>query len=292
MGDEHDPNGSSEVRGALRGHNALLAEHLVSLADPDDGSLGQEDHVRGLVGRLVRCVVELLEVQAGLTLLDTRGQLRHVTSSSDSVAGLERMQLRDGEGPCVLATRTGVPAMFSVEPALSVDAAKTAPTGEQAGGGGVPVPDPGPRWPAFGAALAAEGFHFVYSVPMQAQNQVIGALTLFGSDSAGMSNNDQRIARALAVCASSSLVRRRTLDETSLLVEQLRTALQTRVVIEQAKGVLAALGGTDVEAAFNALRTYSRNSNARLHDVARAVVQRELQAHEVLRALYGGDVQA
>lgn len=277
MSESHD---QSTGAGPPATDSALLAEHLAGLADPTAEGLGQEEHVQWLMGRLVACSVEMLGVQAGLMLLDRKGELRHATSSNEDVAALERLQLRLEDGPCIVAARTARPVMFTLARRQTADGAEGAAHLDSA------------DWPDFGAALDEAGFRFVYSVPMHARGQTVGAMSLFGTDEEGLSWDRRRIAQAMASCASSALLQRRTLDETVLLSEQLRIALRSRIVIEQAKGVLSALGDIDVEAAFTAMRTYARNSNARLHEVAAAVVRREVAARDVLRSVYGGDVPA
>jgi AmiR/NasT family two-component response regulator len=100
----------------------------------------------------------------------------------------------------------------------------------------------------------------------------IGALNLLSVTQAPMEEADVIVARAFADLATLSIVQHRATAEAQLLNEQLSGALTSRVVIEQAKGVISERAGVDLAEAFSRLRAYARNSNLRLTDVAEAAV--------------------
>lgn len=254
--------GEESTSGASRnaaGNDALLAQRLVSLAD----TLVDDYDVVDLLDRLVHTCLELLPVeQAGLMLLTSGQELRLVASSAKSVRRLERFQLDHAEGG---------PSVECVH------------TGEAVGADDLTVPNE--RWPKFAATAAAAGFRSVFVVPMRLRGDIIGALTMFVSREAPLTRNDRRLARALADVATIGILQQRSLHRASLLAEQLQMALNSRIVIEQAKGVLAEHAGVDMDVAYAALRTFSRNSNLKLSEVAASVVSRLRDPDEVLRAL-------
>ena len=257
-GDMGEESASGASRNAAGGE-ALLAQRLVSLAD----TLVDDYDVVDLLDRLVHTCLELLPVeQAGLMLLTSGKELRLVASSHKTVRRLERFQLDHAEGgPSVECVHTGE--------AVGVDdlAARSE------------------RWPKFARAASAAGFRSVYVVPMRLRGDIIGGLTLFLTREAPLTRTDRRLARALADVATIGILQQRSLHRASLLAEQLQTALNSRIVIEQAKGVLAEHAGVDMDVAYTALRTFSRNSNLKLNEVAASVVSRQRDPEEVLSAL-------
>ena len=255
MGDDY-PTGASRNAAGVK---ALLAQRLVSLAD----TLVDDYDVVDLLDRLVHTCIELLPVeQAGLMLHTPTQELRLVASSHKDVRRLERLQLEHPEGgPSVECASTGEPA--------GID----------------DITDEACPWPTFAKATAEAGYRSVYAVPMRLREEVIGALTLLVSENTPLSPNERRLAKALADVATIGILQQRSLHRASLLAEQLQTALNSRIVIEQAKGVLAEHGSVDMDTAYAALRTFSRNSNLKLTDVARSLVARQRDPDEVLRAL-------
>jgi len=254
--DDDIPSG---VPNTAAGSEALLAQRLVSLAD----TLVDDYDVVDLLDRLVHTCLELLPVeQAGLMLLTSGKELRLVASSDKTVRRLERFQLDHAEGgPSVECVATGE--------AVGVD----------------DLSGPNERWPKFARTAAAAGFRSVYVVPMRLREDIIGGLTLLVTREAPLTRNDRRLARALADVATIGILQQRSLQRASLLAEQLQTALNSRVVIEQAKGVLSEHAGIDMDVAYAALRTFSRNSNLKLSEVAASVVSRQRDPDEILSAL-------
>ncbi|GAA4381798.1 GAF and ANTAR domain-containing protein [Nocardioides caricicola] len=246
----------SSVRQGLRG--ALLSERFVALAD----TLVADYDVVELLEGLIQSCVDVLDVdEGGLLLADQRGNLQVVAASNEATRLVELLQLQSDEGPCLECVATGVAVSA---PDLSAERE---------------------RWPTFASAAISVGFSAVHALPMRLRDETIGALNLFTSQvRPGLEPEDLRIAQALADVATIGILQQRVLSRTSLLAEQLQTALNSRVVVEQAKGVLAERGRLDMQAAFDRLRQYARSHNERLSDVAGRVVQGELAPDTVLGA--------
>jgi transcriptional regulator with GAF, ATPase, and Fis domain len=223
----------------------LLSETFVELTDTMVADFDVIDFLHVLTDRSVR----LLDVSAaGLLLADPRGELRVVAASSEAARLLELFQLQNDQGPCLDCFRTG-------KPVWAEDLYAQAQ-----------------RWPRFAAAARQSGFAAVQALPMRLRDQVIGALNLFRGSSGAFDPGDVRIGQALADVATISLLHERSVRQSDVLNEQLLTALNSRVVIEQAKGKLAERLGLDMEQAFVLLRDYARNHNLRLAELAQAFI--------------------
>jgi len=221
-----------------------LADVFVELADTlvDDFDVIEFMHV------LTERCVQLLSVSAaGLLLTDQRGTLQVVAASTERTRLLELFQLQTDQGPCLDCFRTGQPV--SVADLTSVG-----------------------RWPKFAAAAAEAGFVAVHAVPMRLRSEVIGALNLFDTQPHALDDGTLRIGQALADVATIGLLQQRAIQRRDLLTEQLQTALNSRVLIEQAKGVLAERHQVDVAQAFALLRNSARSHNRRLSDLSQAIV--------------------
>ena len=205
-----------------------------------------------------RCVT-LLEIDAaGLMLADQRGTLHATAASAENARLLELFELQTDAGPCLDAFRTG-------EPVVNADLHANEH-----------------RWPRFAEAAEAAGYVSVHALPLRLRSTVIGALNLFCAQLGSLSEEDIRTGQALADVATIGILAQRNLQQAELLTTQLQTALNSRVTIEQAKGVLAERHKITVDEAFALLREYSRSHNRLLSDVARDVATRALAAAELL----------
>jgi GAF domain-containing protein len=201
----------------------------------------------------------LLDVEAaGLLLADQRGVLHVMAASSDVTTHLETFQLQREEGPCLECYQTGSRVLV---PDLSREES---------------------RWPVFAPAAAAAGFASVHALPMRLRDKVLGALGLFGSKAGALSTDDLNLAQALAHVASVALVADKALSDQTAISEQLQSALTSRIILEQAKGVIAERGDLEMDAAFTALRRYARDHNEKLSEVAHGIVSRALPPAAVL----------
>jgi GAF domain-containing protein len=195
-----------------------------------------------------RCV-ELLEVDAaGILLTDQQDHLQLIAASTPRTEELELFQLQNDQGPCVDCFTTGEPVMCGD--------LRVAPQ----------------RWPAFTAAAEVAGFVGVHALPMRLRDRVIGALNLFTTTAGDLTPATTALGRALADVATISILSERAAREQDLLSQQLQSALNTRVIIEQAKGTLAERRGLSMDQAFNLMRGYARRNQRRLTDVALAVI--------------------
>jgi GAF domain-containing protein len=185
---------------------------------------------------------------AGLLLADPHGQLQFMAASDERAELLELFQVQSHEGPCQDCFREAVPV-------VNADLREAAD-----------------RWPLFAPRAVAAGFRSVHAFPMRLRQDVIGALNLFGTDVGRMEPGDVRTVQALADVATIGLLQERTVRKGEVLTEQLQGALNSRVIIEQAKGAIAQMRGCSVDEAFTLLRGHCRNHNLRLSDVAQAVV--------------------
>jgi GAF domain-containing protein len=228
---------------------ALLARTFVEVAD----SLVDDFDVVELLTRLADRCVELFDVgAAGLMLVAPDGDLRVMASSSEAMRVLELFELQTHEGPCLDCHRTG-------QPVLNQDLASVSG-----------------RWPRFAAEALAAGFHSVQALPLRLRGTVIGALNIFQLEPGEMPPADIDAAQALADVATIAILSHRASLEAQVLNEQLNTALNSRVVIEQAKGMIAERSSLNMEQSFAMLRAYARNHNLRLQAVARDVIDGSL----------------
>jgi GAF domain-containing protein len=242
---------------ATNGREQALAETFVLLAD----TLVDDYDVVDLLDRLVAACVNLLSVDAaGLLLDDQRGNLAVVASTNDTARLLDVLQLQSNEGPCLDCVRNGT-IIASSDLAVDVDA----------------------RWPRFAPAALAAGFRSVAAIPMRLRDQTVGGLTMLRTRAEPMPAGDERLAQALADVATIGILQRRSAHRSAMLAEQLQHALNSRVVIEQAKGVLAEHNNLSMEVAFEQLRRYARDHNAKLSDVALSVVRGTLDAGALRR---------
>lgn len=254
----------SEVNEPDTGREQLLIRAFVELAD----TLVDDYDVIDLLDRLVSYSVGLLAADAaGILLADTRGELRVVAASNEESTTLELLQLQADEGPCVDCVRAGVPV--SVTDLAEVE----------------------DRWPRFSAAIATRGtYRSVHALPLRLRGVAIGGLNLFHRRPGALPPADLALGQALADVATIGILQERAIRRGEVLQEQLQNALNSRIIIEQAKGVLAQYGDLSMDLAFDRLRRYSRDRNLRLSEVARQIIDQGL-AQAVLAATSGATTQ-
>jgi GAF domain-containing protein len=225
---------------------AVLARTFVELAD---NLVDQFDVVELLTLLTDRCVEVLGVAAAGLMLVAPEGDLRVVASSSEEMRLVELFEIQSQEGPCPDAYRTGEP---SVNHDLTVD---------------------NPRWARFAPVALKAGFRSVHALPMRLRGVTIGALNLFRTSQGLFDDADVIAAQALADVATIGILQHRAAIQDHIVNEQLNHALNSRIMIEQAKGMLAERNGLNMADAFTWLRNHARSHNLRLVDVARSVVE-------------------
>ena len=224
------------------------ADVVRSFVEMADTLVDDYDVVDLLTGLADRCVSLLGVSAAGVMLVSPGGRLGLAASSSEAMRLLELFELQAQEGPCLDAFRTGE---------------RVEQENLDAGSG---------RWPSFAAAAIEAGFQSALALPLRLRDVTLGALNLLSTTRTPMDEADVVVARAFADLATLSILQHRASEEAQRLNEQLSAALTSRVVIEQAKGVISERAGLDLDEAFTRLRAYARNHNLRLTDVAQAAI--------------------
>jgi GAF domain-containing protein len=226
-----------------------IVETFVELAD----TMVEDFDVMEFLHRVaVRCV-ELLDCsEAGLLLADPAGRLRVMASSSERSDALDVLQTQNEEGPCFECFHRG-----------------TAVSSENLG-------DDLFRWPLFSPAAVECGFSSVQALPMRVRGATVGALNLFRSQPGALWERDLPLGQGMADIAAVALLQERSVRESRGMVEQLQAALSSRVVIEQAKGVLAERAQITLDDAFARLRAYARDNNRLLGEVAAELIDGRL----------------
>lgn len=232
-----------------------LSTAFVDLAD----TLVTNYDVADLLYRLVEHSVRLLDVaEAGLLLSDQRGGLHVMACTDEKTKLLELFQVQADEGPCLECYHSGHQvAIDDLNQMIE-------------------------RWPSFAPAAIAEGYAGVHAFPLRLRENTIGALNLFSTRTGALAEDDLHIAQALADVATIGLLQERAIAHSESIVEQLEGALNSRVIIEQAKGVLAERGDLDMDEAFRRLRSHARNTSTRLTDLAHDVVGGKYNTRDIL----------
>ena len=231
-----------------------LARAFVEFSDT---LVGDYDVLDFLV-RLCERSAEVLEVgAAGALLTDGGGRLGLVAASTEAVKVLETLQMQRREGPCVDAWRRG-------ERVVVADLRR----------------GPSRRWPVFTPQALAAGVVAVCAFPMRLRGDRIGALNMFQAAPGAFDEAALAAGQALADVATIAILQARAVEDAARLAGQLEHALESRVAIEQAKGVLAERLGIDPDAAFTRLRRHARVHGLRLTDLARRVVDGSLTLQE------------
>lgn len=241
----------------MDGLERWLADVFVELAD----TLTADFDLIEFLSTLSQCGAELLDgPHVGVMLSDARGRLRHIASSTEDMHLIELLEIQHDEGPCVDCFRSGA-ALLNQRLDTAMD-----------------------RWPRFAPEARTAGFRVVSALPMRLRDDVIGAMNIFHVDSDPLEPLDVRLTQALADIATVGILQQRAISDRTELATQLQIALNHRIVIEQAKGMVSALLGTSVDDAFVLLRSYARSHNQQLVDVCELVLSRTLEARELRNA--------
>ncbi|GAA5212368.1 GAF and ANTAR domain-containing protein [Microbacterium kyungheense] len=233
---------------------ALTREHqllgtFVTLAD----CLVDDFDIVDVLQRLVDDCISLFDASAaGILLLSPSNRLEVIASTSERSELVELMQLRVGAGPCVEAATGGE--------VVSVD----------------DIDQIAHRWPAFATDARASGFSSIHAIPLRLRDSTLGSLNLFRDEAGALNAADAAAAQALADIATISILQQRLVEESELAQAQLQRALDSRVVIEQAKGYLAQMRDIDMDEAFARIRSHARSTQTRIGVVARDVIDGRL----------------
>ena len=232
---------------ATREHR--LVDAFVALTD----TLVADYDVVDLLQTLVDRVVEIFDATAaGILRVSPQGELEVLASTDEGSGFLGLLQLSAGEGPCIECFATGLPV--------------TAGDREEMHR----------RWPTFAEASETSGLASVHAIPMRLRETTIGSLNLFRESGGALGADDALAAQALADVATISILQHRNLEHSTLAQQQLQRALDSRIVIEQAKGFVAHTHHVGTDEAFTLLREHARSHQERLADVALAVIERRL----------------
>jgi GAF domain-containing protein len=194
----------------------------------------------------------------GLLLANPRGVLHVLAATSQASHDIELLQLQNEEGPCLDCFQNGT--------AISV-----ADLGQETH-----------RWPRFAPAALDAGFSSVHALPMRLRANILGVMGLFGNTPGALNDDDLSLGQALADVASVSIVQDQAATDRRTLAEQLQNALNSRVLIEQAKGLIAQIGNLDMLQSLAVMQRFARDRHQRLTRVAAAVVSRELSVRVLL----------
>jgi GAF domain-containing protein len=218
-----------------------LARTFVELAD----SLVAEFDVIDLTSVLVERCSELLgSTEVGLALADSQGRLRVLASTTERMRVLELIEVQNDEGPCRDCYRSG-------ERVLNHRLSETDDS-----------------WPSFALQALRAGFQMVHALPLRLRNETIGAMNVFDDEPRELATQDVNLAQALADAATIAILHERAVKRGAQLADQLQGALNSRIVVEQAKGIVAERLQVGMDEAFGLLRGYARSERRRLSDVA------------------------
>ena len=231
-----------------------LVETLVTLAD----TLVDHYDIIDFLQTLAERCVDLVDVSAaGIMLADPQCELRHAACSNEQMRLVELFELQVEEGPCFDAYRTQTPVICS-----SPDEAAE-------------------RWPEFARHATQNGFAAFSAVPMRLRADVVGALNLFSADSRALGDEDIKVVQAMADIATIGILQERSIRDAHAFSTQLEVALESRVVIEQAKGIVAERSHVGVDEAFERIRGFARAHNRLLSEAARQIIDGSLAVEEL-----------
>ncbi|MES2169676.1 MAG: GAF and ANTAR domain-containing protein [Actinomycetota bacterium] len=230
---------------------------FVAVAD----TLTHDFDVVDLLHTLVEQCTTILDTDAGgLMLVDGNGRLQLMTSTSEAADFVEVMQLNADSGPCI--------DCFASGRAISVPDITESPD----------------EWSAFRDAAVQAGFLAAHATPLKLRGQVIGTMNLFGTSRGALSERDAAVAQALSDVATIGILQERLVREGTIVAEQLHRALDTRILVEQAKGIISHTLSLTIEESFAVLRTYARNNNLTIRSVAEGVSNRTVTVEAIASA--------
>ncbi len=232
--------------------NEREAEIIRTFATLADSLVGGFDAVDLLQTLVERSAALLDATDAGILLADGTGRLEVVASTDERAQLVELMQLGHDGGPCVECFTSGV---------------------------AVSIPNIGAlhdRWPLFRSAAVAQGFHALHAVPLRLRDKTIGSLNLFRDQAGELGEFDIVAAQALADVATIGILQERAVRESDVVTQQLQRALDSRVIIEQAKGVVAYVSEVSVDEAFRLIRAYARDQQRGIVEVASDIIDRRI----------------
>jgi GAF domain-containing protein len=203
-----------------------------------------------------RCVELLASAEVGLALVGQRG-LQMMASSSERMRVTELLEVQLEEGPCFDCYRMGLPVLNQ-----RLASAES-------------------RWPRFAPRARESGFQTVHAVPLRLRDEVIGAMNVFDASLHEMTQRESNLLRAFADVATIGILQERTVKQQSDLSVQLQGALNSRIAVEQAKGIVAERLKVDMDTAFWMIRSHARNHGTLLSAVADALVRGSLSAAEL-----------
>lgn len=222
-----------------------LAKFFVEVAD----TLVDEFDLISFLQMVTAHTSELVAARAaGLLLADTNGHLQLMAASDERAEMVELFQVQAVEGPCQDCFSLGKPVTIG-DLRLATE-----------------------RWPHFAPSAVAAGYRSVHAFPLRLRRDVIGALNLFGTEVGNLSDADAGLIQALADIATIGLIQERAIRQGELVAAQLQSALDSRILIEQAKGALAQLLDSTPDEAYERLRTYCRKRGLKLAVIARTII--------------------
>lgn len=225
--------------------NEAFMQATAALMDPYD--------VVDLLSSLMASCTDIFDAQAGgILVADVIGDLELVASTSEEAQTVEMIIIDAGAGPCIDAFTSGI--IVSV-PDIATD---------------------GGTWPVFQAAALEQGFRSSHAIPMRIQGTVMGVMALLSATPGALDAVDARVAQSLADIATLGIVHERTFRQSEAISEQFHLALDTRILVEQAKGALSARTSVSLTEAFDALRDYARSHSVSLRQVAADTIAQRL----------------
>lgn len=208
-----------------------------------------------LLYRVTRDAIEFLGADgAGIMLETPDGDLAFAAASHERVIDVEQVQARVGDGACH-------EAFIAREVVVVEDLREES------------------RWPTYVERVTGHGLHAVLGVPMVAFGRTVGVVNVYREAPSAWPDEDVEAAEILATMAAGYVVNATRMQQQRELQRQLETAIESRDIIGQAKGILIAREGVSGDRAFEMLRSLSQSSNVKLREVARRLVESAATSH-------------